>query len=167
MKPANNLEEQRLSLISQLPTCSMWFVWGTPVRWDFSRAAQPLQHLPEDDAAGWEEILPLDWRQILIFGEQDISDGGGARPFLGLHVHTGEVVGLDIERTHKSVLFVLNSAVSAFINTFLILDNELQAEVLVPRDFSERIRALDPDSFEKSEWKFLVDYLNEPLETDI
>ena len=158
--PAHNVEELRLLIMSRLPAQSRWLMRETPVRWDFSRATQPLQSLPEDDAAEWKNILPTDWRQIMIFGERDIAEGGGANPFLGIHAQTGEVLGLDVERD-RSAVFLLNSSVPAFIDAFLILEKALKVDKQVPRDLKNRLRDLDPDAFDRSEWRELVDYLDE------
>jgi len=163
MQPAHDIEELRLSIISHLPVRSRWLVRKTPVRWDFSRAAQPLHPLAEDDAAGWKDLLPSDWRQILIFGEEDVADGGGASPILGIHQKTREVLGIDVER-EPSAVFLLNSSVPAFVATFLLLEKVLGCGGELPRDLRDRVRNLDPGVFERSEWREWVAYLDEPTD---
>jgi hypothetical protein len=163
MEQSRNLEGLRHAIILQLPAHSRWLVRETPVRWDFSRAAQPLQPIPEDDAAEWTEVLPADWRQILIFGEEDVADGGGASPLLGIHAQTAEVLGLDVER-ERSAVFLPNSSVPAFVETFLILDKALGPGGRWSSDLRDRLHTLDPGAFERSDWRLLVDYLDESAE---
>jgi hypothetical protein len=160
MQPALNLEELRLAIVSHLPVQSRWLLRETPLDWNFSRATQLLRPLPEEDAERWAKVLPPDWRQMLIFGEQDIAEGGGASPFLCVHAQTGQVFGLDVER-EQSAAFLLNSTVPAFVNTFLLIDSALRAGDRLPSDMRDRIRAADPGVFEESDWKEMVDYLDE------
>ena len=160
MQPPHNLEELRLVIASHLPVHSRWLVRETAVRWDFSRAAEPLRPLSEEDAATWAEVLPPDWRQILIFGEEDVAEGGGASPLLGVHAQTGEVLGIDIER-ERSAVFHFNSSVSAFVDTFLLFEKALRAGGLSPSDLRDRICSTDLGAFDRSEWRELVEYLDE------
>jgi hypothetical protein len=155
-----SLEELRLTVVARLPRRARWFLGETPWDWDFSRAARPLEPVPDDDAVSWMEVLPEDWRQMLIFGEEDFAEGGGASPFVSVHAQTGAVVGLDVER-ERSAAFLLNSSLPAFIETFLLLDEGMRANGKVPPALRDRIRAVDPGVFERSEWRFLVDELED------
>jgi hypothetical protein len=153
-----DIEELRLTLVERLPSHSRWFLDGTPWDWDFSRAARPLQAIPDDDAATWIEVLPQDWRQMLVFGEENFAEGGGAKPFLTVHARTGRVLGLDVER-ERSAVFLLNTSIPAFIETFVVFDNALRHGGTVPAGLREQIRAVDPESFERSKWRDLIDEL--------
>jgi hypothetical protein len=104
------------------------------------------------------EVLPPDWRQMLIFGEEDFAEGGGASPLLTVHAQTGVILGLDVDREQSSV-FLLNSSIPAFIETFLLFDNVLKAGGTAPSGLRDRIQAVDPESFERSEWRGLIDDL--------
>jgi len=155
---AIDTEELRLTIVRRLPRRARWLFEQTPWDWDFSRAARPLQAVPDDDAAKWMEVLPPDWRQMLIFGEEDFSEGGGASPLLTVHAETGVVFGLDVEREGTAV-FLLNSSIPAFIETFLLFDNVLRVGGTAAARFRDHVQAVDPKSFQRSEWRGLIDDL--------
>jgi len=104
-------------LAARLPARARWRLGDSPLDWDFSRAAHPLEALPEDHAQTLAAILPNDWRELLIFGEDDYAEGGGAQSFLTVHTRTGEVFGVDGER--DAPVYFLSSSVTAFVETFL------------------------------------------------
>jgi hypothetical protein len=104
------------------------------------------------------EVLPEDWRQMLLFAEENFAQGGGASPFVSVHVASGEVFGLDVER-ERSAAFLMNSSIPAFIDTFLLFDDALGADGAISSTLRDRIRTADPIAYEKSEWRSLVDYL--------
>jgi hypothetical protein len=159
---ALNTEELRQEIVVRLPVRSRWLLHDAPWDWDFSRATRSLEPLSDEDAQTLIELLPRDWRQLLIFGEQQFAQHGGASPFVSVHGQTGEVFGLDLEREH-AVAFPLNSSISAFIRTFLLFNDALEAGGAMPTDLEELVLAADPVAFEKSEWRDLVDYLSEPM----
>jgi len=104
------------------------------------------------------EVLPEDWRQMLVFGEEDFAHGGGASPLVSVHVATGEVFGIDVER-ERSAAFLLNSSIPAFIDTFLVFDDALAGGGAVSSILRDRVRAADQVAYEKCEWRSLVDDL--------
>jgi SUKH-4 immunity protein len=156
---AINAEEIRHAVEERLPRRARWIVPGveTIIDWYFSRASQPLQPLTADDAVRWAEALPEDWRELLIFGEEDVGEGGGARPLLCVHGQTGEVFGLDIERPEAARYF-LNSSMAAFVDTFLVFDRALTGGQQTV-SLTQAVRAADPDVFERSDWRSLADYV--------
>jgi hypothetical protein len=156
--PSVNLDELRLEVAGRLPVRVRWLLDETPWDWDFSRARQALQPLSDADAETWMEILPEDWRQLYIFGEEAFAAGGGARPFLGVHIQSGEVYGLDVERDDAAAYF-LNSSVPAFIDTFLLFDEVLGKRVAATSRLSDRARAADPKGFDRSEWRDAAEHV--------
>jgi hypothetical protein len=108
-------EAIRLQLEARVAIRVRWSLDGVPLMFDFSRALQSLRRLEPSDIGG-----PLEegWSALLLFGEYDYSDGGGASGYLGVHEDTGEVYGLDVERS-SSPMFFFNSDVDRFIRTFV------------------------------------------------
>ena len=157
---APDVEALRLTIVERLPVRSRWLLAGASLDWDFSRAAQPLQSLSDADAEKWKEVLPSDWRELFIFGEESYAEGGGAAPLLCVHAETGEVIGLDAERESSST-YLVNSTVPAFIETFLLLDEALRPGAVVPAGLKERIYEADPSGFDGSDWRDLVDFLSQ------
>lgn len=98
------------------------------------------------------------WTSLRLFGEQDYAEGGGASPFLGVDLDSGEIFGLDVER-EKSQMFLLNSDVDRFIQTFLALDGALRLGALRDAQIGQRLRQIDPGAFDRSEWQLLSDYV--------
>ena len=98
------------------------------------------------------------WISLRIFGEEDCGEGGGASPYLGVHSESGEIFGLDVER-ERSHMFLLNSNIDRFIQTFLALDRALRVEGRPNARIAEHLRQIDPTAFERSEWRFLANYI--------
>jgi hypothetical protein len=94
-------------------------------------------------------IIDKQWQTFHLFGEEDVAEGGGARPFLGLGLNDGKVYGLDVERD-RSPMFLLNSDIDRFVKTFRPFD--------IP-DLPSQAAAIDPDAYAASEWRLLADYL--------
>jgi hypothetical protein len=99
-----------------------------------------------------------DWRELFIFGEEDFAEGGGASPFVTIQSQTGMVFGLDVERDGDAT-FLLNSSVSHFIETFRVFDEVLRTGTASPSGLLERVRAADPDAFERSEWRDAAEHV--------
>ena len=151
------IEELRAEVSERLPRRVRWLVDGARWDWDFSRARDALKPIAESEVAHGTP-LRSDWLQLYVFGQEDYAEGGGARPFLTVHIETGMVHGLDVERDGEAT-FLLNSSVVHFIETFLVFDQVLRAGTASRRDLLERVRAADPDAFARSEWREAVDYV--------
>lgn len=149
------IDELRVQLAVQLPPRVRWLVDDTPWDWDFSRARNALKLISADDVSQYT-ALAAEWSQLHIFGEEDFA--GGAKPFLTIHAQTGAVCGLDVERDGDAP-FLLNSSMSHFIETFRLFDEVLRTGTASPSGLLERVRAADPDAFQKSEWRDAVDYV--------
>jgi hypothetical protein len=102
------------------------------------------------------EVLPADWQQLFIIGEEHYD--GGASPFIAAHGGTGEVLGLDIERDGTAAYF-LNSSVGAFIETFLLFDQVVGSRAAMAAGLTERVRAADPHGYPRSEWRDAVEHV--------
>jgi hypothetical protein len=98
-----------------------------------------------------------EWFDLLIFGEYDYAEGGGASPWLGISKKDGIIYGLDLER--ENALFLLNSSIERFIRIFHLLNEFLGEGKRLPLDVEARVRAIDPEAYPTSDWRLLVDYL--------
>ncbi len=67
----------------------------------------------------------------------------------------GKVFGVDVEADDP--LFVVNSTLQAFIDTFCLLDKYLGHGQPIPADLNSLVRNLDPTVYSESEWHVLVD----------
>ena len=153
---ADDLKLLQASLAAGLPLSARWVIDETPWDWDFSLAQQELQPASEADISGGD--LPPEWLELYLFGSQDYSEGGGARPFVGIHKDTGAVYGLDVERDSECLYF-LNSSVPCFIETYWIFFEILGEGTGSRHGLPARVRAADPEGFDQSEWKDLANEL--------
>lgn len=151
-------EYVRSIIVGRLPRHVRWIVGETPVDHDFSRATRHLAPISPHEMVG---DLEPEWSGILLFCEQDYSDGGGASPFLGVDAESWEVFGLDVERDHKPIFF-LNTNIDAFVDSFLIMDSFLREGKQVPLPtLQEQLRAADPSGWPASDWRLLAEHLVE------
>jgi hypothetical protein len=128
-----------------------------------------IKHTPLDyafDAAGIRRVSDRDfvgegepeWSNLLIFGEYDCAEGGGAHPYITVHEDTGCVFLLDVERNEAIAL--MNSSVEQFVSTFVLLDRYLGCGLALPNDIEVDARQIDPMAFDLSkEWRELIRYL--------
>jgi len=151
-------EPIRSQILTRLSVRGRWLVNETPLDFDFSRSQSPLRPIMAVDVAGG--AIEEHWRSLRIFGEEDYAEGGGSRPYLGIHLESGEIYGLDLERV-KSQMFLLNSNIERFVETFLALDQVLRPGGLLDPQIGERLKRIDPDAFERSEWRLLCDYVTQ------
>lgn len=151
-----DLETVRTMVCSSLPVRARWFIDETPLDFDFSRAHAPL--LPVQPSELLCDIEP-EWARIRLFGEQDYAEGGGASPFLGVHEETGWILGLDVEREASSI-YVLNSTIDGFIETFLLFDGVLTRAHPQLETLALAAHRIDPSAFPDSEWKSFCDYIS-------
>jgi len=150
-----DLEYVRAHVAAHLPHHVRWNVKGTMVDYDFSRARAPLRVVTEDEILGG---IDKQWQTLYLFGEEDVSEGGGARPFLGVELNDGKVYGLDVERD-RSPMFLLNSDIDRFVKTFRLFDEAIRYRRISIPDLLPLATAIDPDAYAASEWRILADYL--------
>lgn len=150
---AVDLEQARRRIETELPRRVRWLIHDTPLDFDFSRAQHPLEPTSESDLQG---TMKEEWTTLYLFGEQDYARGGGAAPYLGIDAVTGAVRGLDVE---SSRLFLLNSDIGAFVETFQLFDQALRLRSSPLDAVASVARRIDPPAFEQSEWSELVAYL--------
>ena len=146
----HNLKEMQVAIITGLPVHARWMVNGTPLDYDFSDAHQGL-HEPFDCI----ECSDKERTELLIFGKYDYAEGGGAAPWLCIRKIDGAVVGLDLERENS--IFLLNSSLERFIQTFRFLNEYLGTRLHLPSDVATRMREIDADAYPSSDWNSLVD----------
>jgi hypothetical protein len=151
-----DIESIRLQIVKRLPVRVRWPANGTFLDFDFSRSEAPLKPVAPRDFNG-ATVIESEWTSLQIFGGYDYAEGGGANPFLGVHCETGAVFGLDAE-LYASAMFIFNSDVDRFIETFLALDRALRLGE-VPGPIKERLREIDSGVFERSEWRSFADHL--------
>ena len=150
-----DLEYVRAQVAAHLPHHVRWNVDETTVDYDFSRARAPLRVLTEDEILGG---IDKQWQTLYLFGEEDVSEGGGSRPFLGVELNEGKVYGLDVERD-RSPMFLLNSDIDRFVKTFRLFDETIRYRTIHIPDLPSLAAAIDPDAYLASEWRLLADCL--------
>ena len=150
-----DLEYVRAQVAAHLPHHVRWNVDETIVDYDFSRARAPLRVLTEDEVLGG---IDKQWQTLYLFGEEDVSEGGGARPLLGVELNDGKVYGLDVERD-RSPMFLLNSDIDRFVKTFRLFDKTIRYRRIRIPDLPSLAAAIDPDAYASSEWRHLADHL--------
>jgi hypothetical protein len=149
-----DVEAIQRSIVGKLPRRARWDVLGTPVAYDFSIGHDGPRALVAHDF----NFDPGDtWSDLLLFGAVDYADGGGASPYLVIRRTDGVVYGLDVERAGEP-LFLLNSSLAHFIETFSYLNGCAGAEAWPP-DMEAKVRAIDSSAYLESDWKLLVDHL--------
>jgi hypothetical protein len=141
------------ALASGLPAEARWMIGGTPLDFEFPVARLGLRGLP-DVAPEVGEALAS---HLLVFGEQDFAEGGGARPWLCVRKSDGWVYGFDPDR--EAPAFLLNSSAERFIATFALLDAHLGKNEPLPPDCESRLREIDPEAYPSSDWRLLVECL--------
>lgn len=141
------------ALTSGLPCRARWMVEGEPLDFEFTVGRRGLYALPDavitdaDTAAAG----------LLAFGEQDYAEGGGSRSWLCVRESDGAVYGFDPALEEPLVL--LNSSVRQFVETFKMLDGYLSKDGVLPPDCDDCLRALDPESYQNSDWRLLGECL--------
>jgi hypothetical protein len=151
MKP--DVEAIRLAIVTQLPLRARWRIYDTPLDYDFGVARRDLRELPRDAIASGD----VRFFDLLIFGDYDCAEGGGAHPWLGIRKTDGAVYGLDPER--EDPLFFLNSSIEEFIQTFALLNEYLGKGKELPFDLEDRVRNIDPEAYPESDWRLLVEHI--------
>ena len=131
-----------------------WLVGNCPIDFDFSRAQDDLRPLTVSDTNGFE--IPQEWQSLCLFGEQNYAEGGGATPYLGIHIDTGQVFALDVE-SESSPLSLLNSDIDKFISTFDVFDRAVRQATLQIEQVAGLVEEIDPIAFADSEWVGLID----------
>ena len=125
--------------VRRLPTRRRWVFQETPLDYDFSAGVLGPEPLRQES-----HHFPLEpeWLELLIFGEYDYAEGGGAHPFLGVQRQNGVVYALDVERDEP--LVILNSGLDAFMKTFEAIDAHLARSSPLPRQIGKTLKAIDP-----------------------
>jgi hypothetical protein len=150
-----DLEAIQSAIVQALPVHAHWSINNTPLDFDFPAGHKGLRPLPHDIIQQTEK----EWFDLLIFGEYDYAEGGGASPWLGIRKTDGAVYGLDVER--ENPMFLLNSSIERFIHTFEVLNQYLAQGKQLPSSVEAVVRAIDPEVYPVSDWRSLVDCMKE------
>lgn len=140
-------------LSSGLPSRARWMVEGEPLDFEFTVGRCGLYRLSEGVVADTGTAAC----DLLVFGEQDYAEGGGSRSWLCVRERDGAVYGFDPELEEPLVL--LNSSVPRFVATFQTLDGYLSKDAALPPDCHGRLRGIDPEAYQDSDWRLLVECL--------
>ena len=143
-------------VVSSLPAKARWLIDGTTLDFDFTLSRSDLCPLPDGRVPSYEDDPAND---LLIFGLQDFADGGGAQPWLCLRKADGWICGFDAD-CDDDPIFILNSSIQRFVETFLFLNQYLQQNKSLPSDSEKRLSEIDPDANATSNWTLLVDHLS-------
>ncbi len=142
-------------VVSNLPEEARWFIDGTTLDFNFSPSRSDLCPLPDGpDPADQEDPA----NDLLIFGRQDFAEGGGAQPWLCLRTTDGWICGFDGDCDDEPI-FILNSSIQRFVETFLFLSQYFQKKEALPANAGERLSEIDPVANATSNWTSLVDPL--------
>ena len=141
-------------LASGLPECARWLLDGATLDFQFTVSRLGLRRLreeerPSDDAPS---------NELLVFGEQDFAEGGGAHPWLCARMPDGWICGFDPDNDDDPV-FLLNSSAERFVATFRVLNEYLASGAPLPPDCSTRLQAIDPEAYPSSDWRELAEHL--------
>jgi hypothetical protein len=139
------------SATSRLPQRARWLISNTTL--DFSLYNEPRNlsavfaewRFSDADVADIEHVS-----DFIVFGMWDYNTGGGAQPLLVVRQSDGKVFGVDVEANDP--LFVVNSSLEAFVDTFCLLDKYLGQGQPIPADLDSLVRDLDPTVYSESEW---------------
>lgn len=149
-----DLEQIRQQLASGLPKSARWIVHRTPIAFTFWTEKLPRQLEPSDFRNTWEPT----WSKLLLFGEANHADGGGARPYLCVHEDTGRVYDLDVEDDLDSVC-LYNSDVERFISCFTLFDRVIRQGEESLDQLAAMAASADPEAFPTTHWRKLLEYL--------
>jgi hypothetical protein len=148
-----NVDAAQAIVVARLPIHRRWLIEETPLDFDFSIARGGLHSLPNDAFMCCEQS----WPDLLMFGRYDFAEGGGASPRPGIKKSSGFVYGLDVERA--DALFLMNSSIERFVQTFVYLDSYLHHGSPLPPDVVDRVRHKDPVAYSDSDWRILIEQL--------
>ena len=151
----SRVEQIRDAVRAGLPRRAGWVVHETSCDFDFGMGWEQ----PQQPQASWfsgVECQP-EWSDLLVFGEYDVAQGGGAKPLVGVRRSDGSVWGLDIE-AEGEVLFPFNTSLKAFIETFCLLGRYLGSGSATPPGLIRSLIAADPKAYPDSDWS---SWLNE------
>jgi hypothetical protein len=145
-----NSKEIQTAVSTGLPTRARWFLDGATLDFDFSPADDELHSL--QDSAD-PTVLASD---LLVFGLQDFAQGGGAQPLLCVRKIDGWICGFDPDDDEP--LFILNSSIARFVETFQFIDQYLGNDAPLPSICANRLSEIDPEAYPTSNWRILAEF---------
>lgn len=153
---AIDVDAVRSAIVDGLPARARWMLGEIPLGFDFSVGRGGPRPLSDEDVYGG---LEESWADLLVFGECNYADGGGARPWLAIRRADGAVCSLDVEA--RDAISVYNTSIERFIRTFALLDSSLGAGRPLPPETEDRVREIDPEGYDSSEWCGLIDHVRD------
>ncbi len=150
-----DIATMRSAIEAGLPVHKRWIIRGTPLDYDFSVARSGLGKLPTGNGGSQDQ----EWSDFCAFGKYDYAEGGGAAPWLCIRMTDGAVCGLDFEQ--EDPVFLLDSSLQRFIQTFSVFDDYLGSRASLPADFDARLRRIDPNAYPVSDWRLLFEAVAE------
>ena len=155
-----DLKQVKQVVRNELPPKARWVIAEMYADYDFGDEASSLQPVSEKDFFLAGARMPEEWSKLRKFGELDFCEGGGAMPLLTIHEEDGRVYGLQVDREGDEV-YLYNSSITHFANIFKLLHPYFSTERKIPSDLAEQVRQADPQSFDQSEWKSLLEYVTD------
>jgi hypothetical protein len=150
-----DLKAIQAAAVAGLPNRARWMVGDTPLDFDFAQARRGLRRLTTGDVGG---AIAEEWSNLLVFGDLDYADGGGAWTFIVVRTSDGAVCELHADREGDEAIFVFNSSIGRFVLTFAELDLYLRRGQRLPADIEARVRSIDPRAYPASEWRLLIEH---------
>jgi hypothetical protein len=102
-----------------------------------------------------------DWKTLYVFGVQDYAEDGGATPAITVDSETGNIFGFDAERSKNNIIYFINTDIDKYIASFQLFDNVLRTKITSKRQLEKELKEIDPEGYEKSDWKLLAKHLHE------
>jgi hypothetical protein len=144
----------REAIQSRLPRHARWRLRDAPLDFHFFAILRAFGQIAAEELHG---DIETEWLEHLVIGDYDYDEGGGARPWITVCKTDASICGLDVERNHA--VFLFNSSIEPFIQTFEVLDQYLGSSQELPSDIEPRVRDIDPRAYADSEWRALVRHL--------
>ena len=150
-----DLHAIQIVAVDGLPERERWIIDGASLDFDFGQARRGLRRITSNDVVGG--VIPPEWLNLLVFGEYDYD--GGAHPWIAVRASDGTVCGLDVEGEDETAVFLFNSSIGPFVQTFAALSPYLGQDKRLPGDIGACIQAIDPQVYPVSEWRLLIEHL--------
>ena len=148
-----DLEAVQTEIVTRLPVRARWTINRTPLDYNFVVAHESLYEV-SDDLLCMVGPAEKEWFELLIFGDYDYAEGGGAHPWLCVRKSDGAIYGLDVER--ENAAFLLNSSLEGFIGTFQFLNGYFGNAKQLPSNVNAHLRRINPEAYPESDWRLLI-----------
>jgi len=151
-----NLDNIRKKIVDELPSKIRWYIEGEPLDFDFSWAQFKLDPVSKSFMSC---TIEEEWNNLFVIGDQDYSEGGGATPAITVNSNTGEIFGFDVERSKENIIFFINTDIDKYIESFNLFDEVLRAKNIHKSKLENKLRKIDPNGYDKSDWLLLAKHI--------